>query len=422
MKLCTLLLSAALCLPALSSAFEIKEIELLNGTIYKNCSVSEETDEYYIVSILPEEGKSIRVERKVPKKDVKRLVKPTQEEIDFKRLTRLFPQEEAVDEVVAADVEVALARFQKKYPTSPNLAQIEEVRTMMKGVLAHLEAGDVRVDGKWMPKAAQDRILYSMHSKKILASMRARLDSRDYRNVLNLQDKMAKDFSMSESAVTATKIARVAGLAYEKQLSELSQKTRKEYDERQVRLRKLPTAEAAKIREAERKVADEFRGKLTADRNAGIRYCTYNPKDYMSIDQAKNQVENFNSIAKRDGDRQESPHLGKADSYFQLFWTKLDERDLKAAKEQVNNINGCRVPESYKEAMRAAYTKLQEELEQERVAEQEAAAQLRKEAAEKKAAEDKARRDKAEAMKAENERKSREAAAEREAARAKGKK
>lgn len=418
MKFHTFFLAAAFLAPSLLAS-EVKEIELNNGTIYKACSISEETPEHYILSVPAGEGKSIRVEKKVIKTDVKRIVLPTKEEIDFKRLQRTFPTEEMVTEAVEADFQASVDRFLKKYPNSPNKLEIDKQVALVKAAVAHLSAGDVLIDGKWMPKSVQERIAYTMHSKKILSAMVSRLTSGDYKTVLNLYDRMAKEFPMSAAFSDAVKVARKTGLLYEKQLDDLSKRARSEYDATQAKIRKLQPDEAAKVRAIDNKSRDEFRDRIQAERAAGMRYTSYNPKDYTSIDSSKSAVSNFNSLLKRDakGSSEPGEHDGKADSYFEKFWGAIDAGDIKVARESMGLLNSARVPENYKEAARTAYNALQKKTDDEMRAKQAAEAAERKAAAEKKAAEDKARREKAEKMKMENIRKSREAAAAREAAR-----
>ncbi len=419
MKFSSFILAVACSVPFLAfSADEVKELELNDGTIHKNCTLIEETDTYYIMAVPQKEGKSIKDEKKIMKSEVKRLVKPSAEEIDFKKLQRVFLDESAVNEKSAEEFNTAVDKFLKKYPNSENKAKIEAEKARNKDILDHLKAGDIKVDGKWVNKDVQARILYGLQAKKLLTLMKSRAAARDYRNALNCQEKLKKEFPASESTVKALELAPGLIQLYVKQLEPLRDNAKYQDDEKKKELAALRKKNPEAGNKAQTEYLQQQREKMSAlssknheERRAGYLWTSYDETDLASIERAMSYAETALQQIKVEAKDKKSNDstLKSAEQEIADFWAAIDAGKLQDAKQKMSNVRQSRVAESYREPMEASLKALQEKVTAEEQAVREAREKARREAAEKLAAERKAAREKAEKLREENRKKAREA-------------
>lgn len=414
MKFRSFIAALAFSLPTMALAIdEIKEVELNNGTVYKNCSVSVETEEYIILDV-PQEGKTIKEEKKIQKSDIKKIVRPSEEEVSYKKLERLFLDETAVNEQSVSDLDMAIGKFLKKFPNSPGKAKIEAEQAKNKEILTHLKAGEIKLDGKWITKAEQERIAYTLFSKRYLGQMKASAAAKNYRMALNFYEKIKSDFPASEAFVDADKLVRKVCPLYEKQLQDQFETAKQQSDQDQKEMQLLGKAKNGRerldqMRKAQTEKRNAFSEKVTQERANGIRWTSVNPEDPNNIQVGINLVNNQISQFKRETAKQPDPNFIPADILFVEFWKAYDSGDYKITKEIYDKLRSCRLQEEYKNPIEKAKEELREKTEKATRDAKEKAAAERKAEADKRAEERRLAREKAAKIREENARKAQEA-------------
>lgn len=414
MKFRSFIVALAFSLPAMALAFdEIKEVELNNGTVYKNCAISEETDEYLILDV-PQEGKTIKEEKKIQKSDIKKIVRPSEEEVAYKRLERLFLDEAAVNEQSVSDLDMAIGKFLKKFPNSPGKGKIEAEQAKNKEIMTHVTAGEIKLDGKWITKAEQERIAYSLFSKRYLALMKANAASKNYRMALNFYEKIKSDFPASEAFVEADKLVRKVCPLYEKQLQEQFETAKQQSDAELKEIQVLSKIKNGRerqdqLRKAQADKRNAFSEKVAQERASNIRWTSVNPDDPGNIQVGINLINNQISQFKRETAKQPDPNFIPADILFVEFWKAYDAGDYKITKEIYDKLRTCRLQEEYKNPIEKAKEELREKTEKATRDAKDKAAAERKAEADKRAEERRIAREKAAKIREENARKAQEA-------------
>lgn len=399
---------------------EIKEVEMNNGTTYKECAVLEETEDYIVLAVPQKDGKStIKDEKKILKTDIKKIVRPSEEEVAYKKLERMFLDENAVTEQSAADLDLAIGKFLKKFPNSPGKAKIEAEQAKNNEIISHLKNGELKMDGKWITKAEQERIAYSLYSKRYLAAMKVNAANKNYRMAFNFYEKIKTDFPGSEAFVEADKLIRKVGMLYEKQLQEQLVQAKEQAEQTQKQMTELGKNKNNKDRfEQMKKAQNDARvaasEKVTQERSSGLRWTSVNLQDPANIQVAINLLSSTNNQFKRDAQKQPDPTFIPADILFVEFWKAYDAGDYKSTKDIFDKLRSCRLTEEYKNPIEKAKEELRVKNENAEKAAKEKAAAERKAEADKRAAERRASREKAAKLREENARKAQEAKAKRQ--------
>lgn len=407
MRLRTLLIALACSIPMIgfSPADEFKLFELKNGTKYSDVPIIEETDTHYIVSVPEAPGKSIKVEKKFAKSEVKQAVRPTPEEVDFKKVSRFFVSEEEATEQSIADFKFQTDRFLKKHPESPNKAQIDELQAKYDVITKHWDAGDIKFEGKWITKEQQQRILYTIRSQKLLDLMKSRAQARDYRNALNCYEKLLNEYPAAEATATAEKSVVQVATLYEQQIKAQLAAVKAADAERQKRwtaMAKTNSAERGKemqdFRNKQSEANKEYQDRVKKERDAGIkRWLPVNTNLASAMESSAYNVASFIAVKKREVENKkesDKPFEGKGDSAIAKYWEAVDQKDVNAAKDWMGNIRGYRVPEDIRRPMEDALKTLQDEKRAAEAAARAAQADARRKEAEKRAAERAAEREK----------------------------
>lgn len=419
MRLRTLFLIVACSLAAsLQAADEFKEFVLKDGTVYADVPVIEETDTHYIVTLPEAEGKTIRVEKTIAKADVKRAIRPTQEEIDYRKLKRFFLQEDAVNPQSVEDFKFQTERFLKKYPESTGKVEIESELSKYNDVLKHLEAGDVKYKGEWVPKSVQERMSYTINSSRLLEMMKSRIAMKDYRNALNFYDRLVAEYLASEAMVDAEKLVLPTAIQYERQLKQKAANAKRKEEERQKKnneLAKRNPKERTRQLELQRgeqtKYNKEHQERTQRERNAGVkRWLPVNEYNASTIEGATYSVTSFIATKKKEQEvkKDDAPYVGKGDEAIKKFWELADAGNYKEARDQLSLLRGYRISESIRTPMDNVVKELYDvsmKAEAEARKEKDAA---RKAEIEKRAAERKALREKERKIREENARKAQE--------------
>ena len=164
-----LILSALAALPASADTLKLKNGKIFEGT------VTERGDSYEVAIPM---GKIIDYQT-VKKADVAEFIKTQPDEKEAAEIAKLVP---TADGTAAAEYERLLkdviAPFLKKYPISKFKAQVDGVGKVLTEELARVKAGDVKLDGQWIPAADLKWNDYNIKALRLLLQMRAQLKAK----------------------------------------------------------------------------------------------------------------------------------------------------------------------------------------------------------------------------------------------------
>ena len=164
-----LVLSALMALPAVADTLKLKNGKIFEGT------VTDRGDSYEVAIPM---GKIIDYQT-VKKSDVAEFIKTQPDEKEAADIAKLVP---TADGTAAAEYERLLkdiiAPFLKKYPVSKFKAQVDGVGKVLTEELARVKAGDLKLDGQWIPAADLKWNDYNIKALRLLLQMRAQLKAK----------------------------------------------------------------------------------------------------------------------------------------------------------------------------------------------------------------------------------------------------
>jgi len=193
------MLISLLCLPWASAAAE--SIELQDGTTVegKILSVGPET-----VRIEVQSSPTIREEKSYPRAEVAKIRRSGPDDLAFEDIARITPPGTADNPAVYDALLEPVRLFMKNYAYSKHMPQARRLSATLESERARLAAGEVKVDGEWIPRDAAPAESAEIGGRVQLSKMKA---APDPAAALAAFEVLEKDHATSSSYPEAVPVA-----------------------------------------------------------------------------------------------------------------------------------------------------------------------------------------------------------------------
>lgn len=314
-----LLISSLAALPATADTVKLK-----NGKVYEGTA----TERGDVIDIEIPMGKIID-HQTVKKSDVAEFIKTLPDEKEAAELASLVP---TADALTAADYEKTLKDkvdpFLKKYPVSKFRPKVDAIAKTLRDELAKTKAGDVKLDGQWLPAAELKWNDYNVKALRLLLQLRSQLKAKKPMDAY-------QSFAKIESA-------HVASTAYPKAAAEISKAMKDlvaslnaaaaaqptKAAERAATLKSLTPDKVASVQQAIDAEITAFKAKVEEEKSRKVPVTSFYPYDLSSIKESISGTEKeITRLAALD-----LPKLTTASTKFQAGLKDFSEKAFQSAK------------------------------------------------------------------------------------------
>lgn len=209
----------ALSLTALGDTFILKSGEKVEGKVLS------ETDKEITLQIAV--TATIKDERVIKKADLDKVEKVALDEQAWPALKTLALGEASLELADYTQAITTLTAFIKQFPESAHAAEAKAKLALFEAEKQRVEAGELKVSGKWLSAAQAEQEKVQMAGDILLARMKRFAAAAQYVEAMNTFDKMEKSFPGSAAMPDAIEIARQAipaiKLAAEQRQTQLKQ-------------------------------------------------------------------------------------------------------------------------------------------------------------------------------------------------------
>lgn len=396
-------IASILCLAPLALA---DEVQLNDGTVYKDCIVENETDKD--VTIVIQVSKTIRDSKVIAKSQIQSIRKSSPDERQYAELVRKYGDVESLtpDEVMKG-AELT-QKFISQYDKSKLLDKAKEleaklVATMEQKEKEDAEAAEADSQEEEVQVSAEEmkRRGYDIEAEKILKKYKGKIKQKNVFAAMLYFDELSQKFNASEAYKEAREsaakvlpqleenLAKMAAQAEAKQQDAvkaeakrrqefsnqkrspgLNAEQRRVIEEAEMRWRE----EVAKRKETRDERRNQYMEKIRELREKNMRW--FNP-----IPDMPESLRELERVAKADAEKisrelqyPDQDKAGKGSEELKKAWKALDEGRLDDASKALSEARGMRVPREYwetldieiKAAKTAAYEKARAERDAER--------------------------------------------------------
>jgi hypothetical protein len=172
----------------LADSVTLKSGEKIEGKIIR------QTDTEVAVEV--KVSASITDERVVSRADIQSVDAATEDESAFAEIKAIRPNPDS--SVAPETYEAALGKlrdFAEKYPLSPNVAAVKETVAAFEAEQKRVQAGEIKVFGKWLAKEEAEKRKYQIQAQMLYATMRDAAGRGDFVGALNTFDALERSHS-----------------------------------------------------------------------------------------------------------------------------------------------------------------------------------------------------------------------------------
>lgn len=346
------------------------EIQMLDGKVYKNCTIEVETDAS--ISFMVPVSKGIKDSMTVQKDQVKLVVRSTPDEKAFAKLEETYENAPGGDQLDWAEKGVkAYEGFAAKYPQSKLKSDVEKKLEALKAIVQKEKDRIAQEEAE--KKAAEptpEELMkgrYDIEANKLLESMTSKAKQANAIGAMQAYDSLRKNYPASQAYVEGTdmvsKLLPQLGTNLDKMLA--SAKAKKEAEEKkQEEERKLERKllsqmtpeqkEELKKRQEEKRNAakakrEQYRDFVTKLREKKVRWFNPDPNYVDSLEDLKRTLEeDLRDIKQELADRQAgNSEAGLATPAFKKAWELVDAGKFEEAREELSVIRSSRVKQEY---------------------------------------------------------------------------
>jgi hypothetical protein len=160
------------------------------------------------ITITVQVSASITDDRTIQRTDIKSIDKTTPDETAFEEIKNLkpnpvSPQADAIEAGVTS-----LKSFLEKFPDSKHSADVKATLGVFQKEKEHLNAGEVKFDGKWISKTEADKRKEQIQGQDLYATMVAQSGSGDLTVALNTFDQLEKTACSTRAYPQAVELAK----------------------------------------------------------------------------------------------------------------------------------------------------------------------------------------------------------------------
>jgi hypothetical protein len=314
-----LLISSLAALPASADTVKLK-----NGKVYEGTA----TERGDVIDIEIPMGKIID-HQTVKKSDVAEFIKTLPDEKESAELASLVP---TADALTAADYEKTLKDkvdpFLKKYPVSKFRPKVDAIAKTLRDELAKTKAGDVKLDGQWLPAAELKWNDYNVKALRLLIQLRSQLKAKKpmdaYQSFAKIESSHVASTAYPKAAAEISKAMKDLSASLNAAAAEQPAKAA----ERAATLKSLTPDKVASVEAAIEAEITAFKAKVEEEKSRKVPVTSFYPYDLSSIKESISGTEKeITRIAALD-----LPKLTTASTKFQAGLKDFSEKAFQSAK------------------------------------------------------------------------------------------
>lgn len=314
-----LLISSLAALPATADTVKLK-----NGKVYEGTA----TERGDVIDIEIPMGKIID-HQTVKKSDVAEFTKTLPDEKEAADLASLVP---TADALTAADYEKTLKDkvdpFLKKYPVSKFRPKVDAIAKTLRDELAKTKAGDVKLDGQWLPAAELKWNDYNVKALRLLIQLRSQLKAK---KPMDAYQSFAKIESSHVASTAYPKAAAEISKAIKDLVASLNAAAAEQPAKAAERAASLKSLTQDKVASVEAAIAAEitaFKAKVEEEKSRKVPVTSFYPYDLNSIKESISGTEKeITRLAALDLTK-----LTAASTKFQAGLKDFSEKAFQSAK------------------------------------------------------------------------------------------
>lgn len=333
--------------PLLISVLHADTIRLRDGRELEGVVMSEEGDDYVV---MVQVTKTIRDQRRIPKKDVLEIVGEKKDETAYEDLEDLVP---APDGLEVSDYDARISKledFAKEFPESSLIRKVEPMMKTLEEEREIVAAGGVKFEGKMLSAEERTSAAFTLDSRIVAAEMEDAIESGRRTDALRAWDRLQKEFPTSrayrDSIPAIQKVMQRQLAAVNKELDTLDRRL----EEQATNLERVPVKDRARAREAIEARATAYLRKVAQEEEAGERWISLDPFQKTQLSKVKSlleselrRLENLDTLQLPDGD------AAWSEAWATLSGSPSDEE----AREAFSSAREARLPEKYLDMLEA---------------------------------------------------------------------
>jgi hypothetical protein len=319
-----LLISSLAALPASADTVKLK-----NGKIYEGTA----TERGDVIDIEIPMGKIID-HQTVKKSDVAEFIKTLPDEKESAELASLVP---TADGLTATDYEKTLKDkidpFIKKYPVSKFRPKVDAIAKTLRDELARTKAGDVKLDGQWLPAAELKWNDYNVKALRLLLQLRSQLKAKKpmdaYQSFAKIESSHVASTAYPKAAAEISKAMKDLVASLNAAAAEQPAKAA----ERATTLKSLTPDKVSSVEAAIEAEITAFKAKVAEEKTRKVPVTSFYPYDLSSIKESISGTEKeITRLAALD-----LPKLTAASNKFQAGLKDFSEKAFQSAKSNFDD-------------------------------------------------------------------------------------
>lgn len=263
-------------------------IRLRNGTELEGVIISEEADHYVAMVNVT---KTIRDQRKIPKKDVLEIVAEKKDELAFEKIKGLLPTPDLLGPEEYERMIEDTADFLSKHSGSPLASEAKEILAELEKEKAVVSAGGVKFEGKLIPADERTKKAYTLDSLIVANTVRTEGDAGRRTAALRAWSELEKNFKTSRAFIDtkpyAISLMKSQLAAINKELATFDQRKK----EREDGIARIPAKDRDRTQRILREQEQNYLSIIAAEKEAGIRWISLNPDHKEPMVQMQNLLE-----------------------------------------------------------------------------------------------------------------------------------
>ena len=351
-------------------------IVLKSGTKYKGKVISEDT-ESYLVEI--HYSKTIKDERRIPKADVKEIIKDAKDAAAIEKVRTTVPVPSLLP-ARAYDTRIVLANdFLAKFPGSKHTKEVQKILATLKKEQTVIKNGGLKIEGQLITASDVEANAYDIHARILLIEMKQLAAQGRNLPAMRKWETLKIEYPHAQAYANSITLANRTVNAYRTELTQLLNTLETRKTKRKSTLESLNQGDRQRTLDLLQKKSSKHEALVQKEeRELRLRWLTTDPFHKKSLEYNKRSCEATTNILrnfKPSGFRPAGPD-------YRAAWSSLANGNLEMAQEHINKLKSFRIPEKYTHSLTRtlAAKKADAELEKAR---KEKEAQATKEAAEK---------------------------------------
>jgi hypothetical protein len=335
----TLCLSTLLCTALHADTIVLKSGEKHTGRVISENSTS------YLFEI--DVTNSIKDELRIPKDDVKQIIKESIESKDFKLVASMVPVRDLQPATAYPERIKITKTFIRKFPKSEYNETVNKILTTLESEYNTIIDGGIKLDGQLISRQDKEANAYDIDARRLLLDIQRYAATRRYTQALRKWEVLQSDYRNSTSFKSAIPIAKRIIYTYQKTLKSLLDTLDERTAERKSAMSSMNANDRERtelaLAEQQRRYATQIEREKAKSR---IKWLTVDTYDKASISHNYRQTtSSLKSIASPSRTKQKELKL--AGPIHRDAWTALAKGDLKDAEQHIKTLQSLRIPKQY---------------------------------------------------------------------------